>query len=361
MGSVKLPYYIVKKGFGYFQPSAAMRRDGAKSVPCGNDGPEAWKRAAAAFKAWNDRAPDVPTRPAARAGTLRYAFERYRATDEWSKAKSARTREEWERCWNLIGPAFGDCQLNSVTLENISEFRTEIESRISLREAHRAIKIWRALWKVAVAFKMVSLDSDPSKAVTNTEPALRKVIWSDGEVRLIVRGAWKAGYYGLAALAAVMWDTSYSPVDARLLTPSQRRGDAFVVSRAKTGREAIGTLTRRSARVLRGYLAKLGVELAPNAPIFRNRSGAPYSKDTLGDDFRDVRALVFGPGEKRTLADMRRSGTVEAIRGGAEAEAIGNKLGNSFGSSAFLQKTYAPTDMATVLQVDEARRKGRKK
>jgi hypothetical protein len=58
---------------------------------------------------------------------------------------------------------------------------------------------------------------------------------------------------------------------------------------------------------------------------------------------------------------MRRSGTVEAIRGGAEAEAIGNKLGNSFGSSAFLQKTYAPTDMATVLQVDEARRKGRKK
>ena len=34
---------------------------------------------------------------------------------------------------------------------------------------------------------------------------------------------------------------------------------------------------------------KLGVELHGEANIFRNRSGAPYSKDTLGDDFRDVR------------------------------------------------------------------------
>jgi hypothetical protein len=107
-------------------------------------------------------------------------------------------------------------------------------------------------------------------------------------------------------------------------------------------------------------MASLGVEIAPNAPIFRNRSGAPYSKDTLGDDFRAVRAAVFGESEKRTLADMRRSGTVEAIRGGADAEAIGSKLGNSFGSNSFLQKTYAPTDLETVKQVDEARKKGRK-
>lgn len=59
--------------------------------------------------------------------------------------------------------------------------------------------------------------------------------------------------------------------------------------------------------------------------IFRNRSGRAYSKDTLSHDFRHIRAIVFGPAETRTLADFRRSGAVEAMRGGASAERIGNK------------------------------------
>jgi hypothetical protein len=34
-------------------------------------------------------------------------------------------------------------------------------------------------------------------------------------------------------------------------------------------------------------------------PIFRNRSGHSYSKDTLGHDFEAVRELLFGKGETR--------------------------------------------------------------
>jgi hypothetical protein len=71
--------------------------------------------------------------------------------------------------------------------------------------------------------------------------------------------------------------------------------------------------------------------------------------------------MVFGPDEKRTLADFRRSGAVEALRGGASAELIGSKLANDFASSANLQKTYAPVDLATVRQADAARHKGRNK
>ena len=73
-----------------------------------------------------------------------------------------------------------------------------------------------------------------------------------------------------------------------------------------------------------------------------------------------MRALVFGLDETRTLADFRRSGAVEAMRGGASVEAIGNKLANDFAVSANLQKTYAPVDLATVRQADAARRKVRK-
>jgi hypothetical protein len=70
--------------------------------------------------------------------------------------------------------------------------------------------------------------------------------------------------------------------------------------------------------------------------------------------------MVFGRAESRTLADFRRSGAVEALRGGASAEFIGNKLANDFSSSANLQRTYAPVDLAAVREADKARMKGRR-
>ena len=51
---------------------------------------------------------------------------------------------------------------------------------------------------------------------------------------------------------------------------------------------------RRTARVLFGYLDALAAKPVGMAPIFRNMSGQPYSKDALGDDFRAIRAMVFG-------------------------------------------------------------------
>ncbi|MBK5962157.1 hypothetical protein CCR97_28785 [Rhodoplanes elegans] len=114
--------------------------------------------------------------------------------------------------------------------------------------------------------------------------------------------------------------------------------------------------------MLTAYLERLGVELHGDAYIFRNRSGAAYSKDTLGDDFRDVRAAEFGPGERRTIGhDFRRSGAVEAIAGGAAAEALSHAMGNTLSASNALFATYVPVNVATLRSVTDARRAGRRK
>jgi hypothetical protein len=44
-----IPYYVVKRGYGYWQPTRVMRDIGFSSVPCGPDGPEAWSAA----NSWN--------------------------------------------------------------------------------------------------------------------------------------------------------------------------------------------------------------------------------------------------------------------------------------------------------------------
>ena len=114
-------------------------------------------------------------------------------------------------------------------------------------------------------------------------------------------------------------------------------------------------------RVVDAYLATLGAAPVGTAPIFRNRSGAPYSKDTLGDDFRAVRTMVFGAAETRQLQDFRRSGTVEALAGQVAPTDLSNKMANSISQSARLQQTYGPVQLASVRATDAARRRGRAK
>ena len=112
-------------------------------------------------------------------------------------------------------------------------------------------------------------------------------------------------------------------------------------------------------RLVGAYLDKLGVTLTGEAYIFRNRSGVTYSKDTLGDDFRTVRAAEFGPLERRMLGhDFRRSSAVEAITGDASPAALSHAMGNTLSTSNQLFATYVPVTVATINQVAEARRKG---
>src|SRR5262245_23331000 len=146
-----------------------MKAFGFYSVPCGRDGPDAW----AVAEQWNARwdktrrgeAPS-PAKVAAEnlspdqseeltvypPHSIGEAFRRYRRTEEWAR-KAERTREDWWRGWKRIKPVFGDCDPRTVTLENISAWRKAVEDTVSLREAHRVLKIWRALWKVAAALK----------------------------------------------------------------------------------------------------------------------------------------------------------------------------------------------------------------
>jgi hypothetical protein len=195
----------------------------------------------------------------------------------------------------------------------------------------------------------------------NSVPQPRQALWKRREVLRLVPLAWRLRYHGLAAWMAVAWESMLSPVDTRRLTAAQCRRDGigvmFVLDRAKTGRGAAATLSPWSLAILRIYVKQLGVELAPNAPIFRNRSGAPYSKDTLGDDFRDVRE-VFGSDDKRQLADMRRSGAIEGDAGGGSVADQSNKMANTVSANNRLRKTYNPVNVASVRRFDEARAMG---
>ena len=122
---------------------------------------------------------------------------------------------------------------------------------------------------------------DPSLAIGNPAAAARQHIWGEGEVFRPLQ-ALGDGYKGLAALKVAAWDSQLSPIDLRSLTTCQRADDLhgaiFALARAKTNRPAAGSLGKRATGLLDAYIASLGFELLPDAPIFRTRGSGTTAK-----------------------------------------------------------------------------------
>jgi integrase len=380
LAKIKIGHYVVRKGkHGYWLPTPKMQAAGFQLISCGHDGPAAWTVA----KAWEDRwqayrhgqDPEVVRRRRYPADSAGDAFERYRRTDSW-KAKAPRTREDWERGWKYIEPFFGDLPPTAATFELLDRWYHKMLAKHGVGEAFRAMKTWRSLYVIMAGMRLCPAGQDPSLAIRRETPKGRNQVWTAGEAVRLVKGAWRAGYKGLACIVAVAWDTGFSPGDVRELTPSDafEAGDdwGFLIGRGKTGVEQIGTLTARTRRLVLTYLDQLGVSVLPDAPLFRSRGhkpgpkggrprpGVPYTKDALVDDFADLRRLVFGADETRKLMDMRRSGAREANAGEVAMTSLAAKMGNSIDTSKALQRTYMPTNLAAVRSADEARRKGRR-
>lgn len=403
---VPIPYYWVDRwGNGYWTPKKHMREAGFANVACGKDGPQAraiamkWVERWKAYKAGETG--DLTIWPD---GSVGEGFQRFRRLGEWA-SKKPRTREDWDRGWAYIRPIFGDRKPSDLTLDDFSlwyhgdpddpEVRGLLQT-VGIREAHRAVKIWRALWQVLAAMKYCEATADPSFGIRRKTPRGRSEIWSFEEVHLLVKRAIRMRYFGLACIIAVAWDTQFSPVDVRTLVGRHRQTVAGRLvfdrgeGRTKTEENAeavLGTLSRRTERLLRWYFGwRFGdSELHPDAHLFLTRGGAPvsrsgqggkhggdrgggaphrprpYSKDRLVKDFAAVRAAEFGPEETRRLMDMRRSGSVEAVAGQVDAGALAAKMGNTIDESRELQKTYLPGQVAVVRQVDEARVIGRRR
>jgi hypothetical protein len=395
MGEDRIRYLLPVSGRWRWRPTKTMRAHGFKLVNFGKELTAADKaRAIALNEEWDRVRRGVQAEAAPAhvayypAGSVGDGYQRAVALREAERrakgivrSKEQIKRDDWPRAWKWLGPVFGDRDPKMVTPESLLTLRIKVAVRVSPTEAHRVIKVWRALWKKLEAFGYCvdkeGARSDPSLAFSNTAPDPRQEVWQNREVVRMVQRAWRMGYQGLAAAMAVGWDTMLSPIDIRGLTAGQRatdgKGAVFFLDRAKTGRAAAGTLSRWSEAILGAYLKSLGAELHDAAPIFRTAGSVPgpkggrrwlprpYSTSKMDRDFRIVRTALFGKDETRQIADMRRSGAVEGDAGGASASDMSNKMANTIGTSNRLRKTYTPVNAASVRRFDEARERGRER
>ena len=250
------------------------------------------------------------------------------------------------RCSATVNP-------RTVSLENLSGWRKAIEETVSLREAHRCLKIWRALWKVAAALGYCVRDADPSLGVRNRAAPGRNLQWTEGEVVRVAKRAWRMGYYGLAAVIAVAWDTQLSPGDVRALRASQMARGAdwkCVFHRAGQDRHAgRRILSTRSLAVLSAYLERLGVELHGDAYIFRNRSGPLFAAIPWATTSATCAASTSATWNGAPSADFRRYRRRRGDHRRRQGRTAGARHGqHALSASNALFATYVPVNQATL-------------
>jgi hypothetical protein len=359
----KLPYAPVKGDKRFWQPTPEMRAAGFLPKPLGQDGPAAWAEADRLYRAWlaakakQARVTDYPP------GSFGAYYDRFRRTKAWAR-KAPRTREDYERAWKHLEPAFARKMLTAISAADVEDLQEDLERRVSANERHRTIKVLRALFADAIVRLKLTMPS-PALAVRNPQPRGRSAIWLGAEIDHLVATADAEGYPAMALAIRIAWETLFSPVDVWTLARDRIKRDSEGVylerTRTKTERQAYGSLSPATAEALARYIEGLGFELLPDTQVLRQRNGSAYrSKDTFGDDFRAVRQVAF-PGDKRQFLDIRRSGNVEADAAGADKATMAELLANSLADSRFLEETYTPATVAKAREVARQRETGRER
>ena len=113
--------------------------------------------------------------------------ERKAAGKAWTNEQ--KSRDDWPRAWKWIEPVFADCDPKTVTPEQligdpknptVLGLRPLVAAKVSESEAHRVIKVWRALWRKMSVFGFCEAGRDPSLMFANSAPPPRQADLAGG-------------------------------------------------------------------------------------------------------------------------------------------------------------------------------------
>src|SRR5262245_61505962 len=216
VGHDRLPRYCyLHRRSWTWRPTMAMRAAGFKRIKLGPGimidgvptmGPMEIARAVELNQA-RDRHPHglTPALPRSRylPGSIGDGYARAMALREQERqangiawAKEHHSRDDWPRAWKRNWPLLGDCEPKTVTPETLLKLRTGIDRDVSPTEAHRVIKVWRALWKKMAVLGLCEKNRDPSLLFVNSAPKPRQDVWFEGEAARRVNEAWRSRLQG---------------------------------------------------------------------------------------------------------------------------------------------------------------------
>ncbi|WP_237480772.1 hypothetical protein [Lichenibacterium dinghuense] len=225
---MRIPYTSVRGGKRFFEPRGRMVAEGFRPRSLGPDDErarrEAWRLYEDRMATRDGRAPAPEPAASGRAskeavslgrryprGSIGAAWQEWIRTEEWGAlALSNRTKIWWPAWEKRIEPVFGDVRPDSIA------WRATVAGEFGVDAAHKAMKVWRALWGVLQALRYTQL-TDPSKKVTNTAPKPRNVRHEFASALHLAKTAWRRGIADWPASSSSAGTPAFSRATPALL------------------------------------------------------------------------------------------------------------------------------------------------
>lgn len=362
----KIPYYVLKRGVGYWEPPKWAREApyGMVGCTCGPDGPDARQIAREKYelllrlKTSGDVSKVAPEYPR---GSLGSWYEKWTRSQAFGR-KSLGVRDEFEQAWAHVSPELRRKRLDQVTPGDFEKLQIQLEDTKGEWTRWRTIKKLREVFSAAKKYGLIQ--TTPAATMPNPEPEGRSALWTAAEIRALIDKADELGKPDMALAIALLWSTMMSPVDIRTLSRAmvfQDKGGVYIHRpRSKTAVEVFVDLDDATARRLALYLLGTPTTL-PSAPIIRGeRDGKAFrNRHEFARRFATIRKAAFGDEENRQMRDIRRSANVEADLGGASADDRAKILGNALNIDPKLERTYTPPTLAKARELRRMREQGR--
>lgn len=245
----------------------------------------------------------APPKPGkARAGTLAWLIDRYRASGAWAGLKPSSQRQR-ENILKQVVDSSGAVGITSVTKKTVVAARDRRAS--TPHQANHFVKALRAMFKWAVEADEV--DEDPTQGVSLIKVSTEgHAPWTDAEIAAF-EARWPIGTRERLALAI-------------LLYTGLRRGDVAILGRQHVKNSVITIKTeKKGTPVVIPVLPELQeiIDATPtgNMTFIATASGKPMAKASFGNWFRKAcdAAGVYG----KAAHGIRKSSAEQAAYGGA--------------------------------------------
>ncbi|MEL6111333.1 MAG: phage integrase SAM-like domain-containing protein [Pseudomonadota bacterium] len=365
----RLRYVKKINGRLFWEPSKAMREIGFQPLPLGPDCTEARERAKALYTEAKDELtrirhglPAVPRNSIHAPGSLAHFYHAWIESQYFRSGKARRTIEEYHTAWKHIGPQLGDKLLTQITLADCENFDLWLKQNTSMRTRKRAMAKLKQALAQAHARRLISIN--PAAVIRTQSPPPRQAVYFPNEVHALINNAEALDMHAMSLCIRLIYACGFAPIDARTLTLASlgedHQGPFIRLARRKTGVEGLWTFDRDQdlPKAIIDYTRSLGVDLLPDAPIFRRHIIAkdrgysiPWRDETeFSKDFRRVRIEALGPNDSRTAYDLRRTFNVEAKLGEASPEERAAIMANGLHRDNKLDQTYSPASLEAARQ-----------
>jgi integrase len=282
----------------------------------------------------------------------RETFDSY--SERWMKNRvglAPRTVELYESELRLhIAPRFGERALNSITVENVRDWRADIERAVSATTAAKCYRLMRTIMGTAeedgliprnpCRVKGASVEKAPERPLLTLEQVTAVAETIAPRYRLLVLLAAFSGLRRGELLALQRRHLDELRSEVRVEAQAQR-----VVGRGRVVRETKSAASVRTVAIPRSIMRAL-MEYAqehsgpePDAWLFVEPSGSPVREASLYKAWKEATAECGLPGVR--LHDLRHFAGTSAAQAGATTRELQQRLGHATARASMLYQHAA--------------------